>query len=61
MLIDSIEVNSGSLLKDLTPAINPPKEIVDPSDVKPESWDEREKFQIQMQLSQRIGTSQNQK
>jgi len=44
MLIDRSEVSSGSLLKDLTPPINPPKEIVDPEDKKPESWDEREKI-----------------
>ena len=25
------------------PAVNPPKEIVDPEDKKPEGWDEREK------------------
>ena len=25
------------------PAVNPPKEIVDPEDKKPETWDEREK------------------
>lgn len=44
MLIDSKEVNSGSLLNDLSPAINPPKEIVDPNDKRPENWDDREKI-----------------
>jgi calnexin len=44
MFIDLNEVNSGSLLKDLTPSIVPAKEIVDPNDHKPESWDEREKI-----------------
>jgi calnexin len=44
MFIDSTEVNAGSLLTDFTPAINPPKEIVDPEDKRPESWDEREKI-----------------
>lgn len=44
MLIDTVEVNSGSLLSDFTPAINPPREIVDPEDKKPESWDDREKI-----------------
>jgi len=44
MLIDMKEVNSGSLLKDLSPPINPEKELVDPEDKKPESWDEREKI-----------------
>ena len=45
MLIDLSEVGSGSLLSDMTPPIVPPKEIVDPEDKKPESWDEREKIQ----------------
>ncbi|CAF0798074.1 unnamed protein product, partial [Brachionus calyciflorus] len=44
MLIDRVEVNSGSLLNDLSPSINPPKEIVDPNDKKPETWDDREKI-----------------
>ena len=44
MSIDLTEINAGSLLSDLTPAINPPKEIVDPNDSKPESWDDREKI-----------------
>lgn len=26
-----------------SPPVNPPKEIVDPEDKKPEDWDEREK------------------
>ena len=44
MYIDQNEVNSGSLLKDLNPPIVPPKEIIDPEDKKPETWDEREKI-----------------
>jgi hypothetical protein len=44
MMIDLKEVNSGSLLKDFEPPINPPKEIVDPDDKKPETWDDREKL-----------------
>ena len=44
MLVDQTEVNTGSLLKDLTPSIQPPKEIVDPNDKKPETWDDREKI-----------------
>lgn len=42
--IDQKEVNSGSLLEDMTPAVNPPKEIEDKDDKKPEDWDEREKI-----------------
>lgn len=44
MLVDQNEVNSGSLLNDMTPPINPPKEIVDVNDKRPESWDDREKI-----------------
>ena len=44
IFIDQNEFNKGSLLTDLSPPINPEKEIVDPSDKKPESWDDREKI-----------------
>jgi len=44
ILVDRKSVNSGSLLNDLEPPINPPKEIDDPEDKKPEDWDEREKI-----------------
>ncbi|RNA15717.1 Calnexin [Brachionus plicatilis] len=44
MLIDRVEVNSGSLLTDMSPSINPPKEIVDPNDRKPDNWDDKEKI-----------------
>ena len=37
-------VNDGSLFTEFTPAVNPPKEIDDPNDKKPENWDEREKI-----------------
>jgi calnexin len=32
------QVKTGSLLEDFTPAVNPPKEIDDPKDTKPEDW-----------------------
>jgi len=32
------EVKSGSLLTDFQPSVNPPEEIDDPSDTKPEDW-----------------------
>ncbi|UNI14838.1 hypothetical protein JDV02_001427 [Purpureocillium takamizusanense] len=32
------EVKTGSLLEDFTPAVNPPAEIDDPKDTKPEDW-----------------------
>lgn len=43
IFVDHIAVNEGHLLRDMNPPINPPKEIDDPKDFKPESWDEREK------------------
>lgn len=42
--IDGKSVSSGSLLKDMKPEINPPKEIEDPNASKPEDWDEQEKI-----------------
>ncbi|XP_060035036.1 calmegin isoform X3 [Erinaceus europaeus] len=44
VLIDQIVVNKGSLLEDVIPPINPPKEIEDPSDQKPSDWDDRAKI-----------------
>ncbi|KAI6782214.1 Calnexin-like protein [Emericellopsis cladophorae] len=32
------EVKTGSLLEDFQPAVNPPEEIDDPNDTKPEDW-----------------------
>lgn len=46
--LDQKVVNEGSLLTDFTPAVNPPKEIDDPKDFKPENWDEREKVNLIM-------------
>jgi calnexin len=42
--LDKRIVGSGSLLSDFTPAVNPPQQIDDPHDRKPEDWDEREKI-----------------
>ncbi|CAH1100605.1 unnamed protein product [Psylliodes chrysocephalus] len=42
--VDKKLVNSGSLLEDFVPPVNPPAEIDDPNDKKPEDWDEREKI-----------------
>lgn len=42
--VDRKIVNSGSLLEDFVPPVNPPAEIDDPVDKKPEDWDEREKI-----------------
>ncbi|NXY71178.1 CLGN protein, partial [Glareola pratincola] len=44
MLIDQVVVSRGSLLEDMVPPVNPPKEIEDPSEKKPEDWDERPKI-----------------
>ncbi|WRT69418.1 uncharacterized protein IL334_006404 [Kwoniella shivajii] len=38
ILINDESVKTGSLLEDFTPAVNPPKDIDDPEDFKPESW-----------------------
>lgn len=42
--VDHKIINEGSLFTEFTPPVNPPKEIDDPNDVKPENWDEREKI-----------------
>ncbi|XP_054634250.1 calmegin isoform X2 [Dunckerocampus dactyliophorus] len=44
MFIDQSSVNRGTLLHDVVPPVNPPKEIDDPNDSKPEDWDERAKI-----------------
>ena len=36
-------MNHGNLLNDFSPAVNPPAEVEDVNDRKPEDWDEREK------------------
>ncbi|OAP59711.1 hypothetical protein AYL99_07009 [Fonsecaea erecta] len=41
MLIDNKSVKNGSLLEDFSPAVNPPKEIDDPKDKKPDDWVEQ--------------------
>lgn len=38
ILINDESVRKGSLFDDFDPAVNPPKEIDDPEDFKPESW-----------------------
>lgn len=42
--VDHKIVNEGSLLEDFQPPVNPPREIDDPADKKPEDWDERERI-----------------
>lgn len=42
--VDKTVINSGSLLEDFTPSVNPPAEIDDLEDNRPEDWDEREKI-----------------
>ncbi|XP_075055628.1 calmegin [Mixophyes fleayi] len=44
MLIDQTVVGQGSLLEDVIPPLNPPKEINDPKEKKPKEWDERAKI-----------------
>ena len=38
MLFNRESYNTGNLLEDFTPAVNPPKEIDDSEDKKPEDW-----------------------
>uniref|UniRef100_A0A7S2R6Y9 Calnexin n=1 Tax=Rhizochromulina marina TaxID=1034831 RepID=A0A7S2R6Y9_9STRA len=38
ILVDDVSVSKGSLLEDFTPAVNPPKQIDDPTDSKPSDW-----------------------
>lgn len=45
ILVDGKVINSGSMLEDFSPPVNPPKEIDDLNDKKPEEWDEREKIE----------------
>ncbi len=42
--LDGSSISTGSLLSDVQPPVNPPAEIDDPDDTKPETWDEREKI-----------------
>uniref|UniRef100_A0A8C6NRH4 Calmegin n=1 Tax=Nothobranchius furzeri TaxID=105023 RepID=A0A8C6NRH4_NOTFU len=44
MFIDQSRVSHGNLLQDVVPPVNPPKEIDDPHDSKPDDWDERAKI-----------------
>uniref|UniRef100_A0A3B3VNS9 Calmegin n=1 Tax=Poecilia latipinna TaxID=48699 RepID=A0A3B3VNS9_9TELE len=44
MFIDQSSVSRGNLLYDMVPPVNPPKEIDDPNDSKPDDWDERAKI-----------------
>ncbi|WVQ79488.1 hypothetical protein IAT38_001587 [Cryptococcus sp. DSM 104549] len=45
ILVNDESVRKGSLLEDFTPAVNPPKEIDDPEDFKPESWVDLEEIE----------------
>lgn len=44
LFIDQSSVSRGNLLEDMVPPVNPPKEIDDPNDSKPDDWDERAKI-----------------
>lgn len=44
ILIDQTVVSKGSLLENMIPPVNPSKEIEDPTDKKPDDWDERLKI-----------------
>lgn len=55
VLVDNKEFNAGSLLEDFTPPVNPPEEVDDPNDEKPEDWDEREKVVLECYYRERLG------
>lgn len=42
ILIDAESVRQGNLLTDFVPSVNPPKEIDDPTDIKPADWVDEE-------------------
>lgn len=44
IFLDGSSISTGSLLSDVQPPVNPPAEIDDVDDRKPETWDEREKI-----------------
>jgi hypothetical protein len=44
ILIDGESQQTGSLLEDFDPAVNPPTEIDDPNDVKPEDWVDKQRI-----------------
>ncbi|KFB48341.1 AGAP005032-PB-like protein [Anopheles sinensis] len=44
--VDHKTINEGSLLTSFTPPVNPPAEIDDPEDRKPQNWDDREKIPV---------------
>lgn len=42
--LDGTRVKNGTLLEDFSPSVNPPTEIDDPDDTKPEDWVEKAKI-----------------
>ncbi|KAL4648831.1 calnexin-like [Arapaima gigas] len=44
ILIDQSLISKGSLLEDVDPPVNPPREIPDPDDTKPADWDDRRRI-----------------
>jgi hypothetical protein len=43
-MINGADDVTGNLLEDFTPPVNPPKEINDPEDKKPEDWVDTKKI-----------------
>ena len=44
VLVNGESVNNGTLLEDFNPPVNPPAEIDDPDDKKPEDWVDQKKI-----------------
>merc|ERR1712216_897429 len=53
--IDGKEEKTGSLFEDFEPPFNPPKEIDDPEDKKPEDWVEMPRWRIRRRRSRTTG------
>jgi len=59
IFIDKNSVKKGNLLSSMEPAVNPPKEIDDVTDKKPEDWVNEAKIPIQLPSSLKIGMKAN--
>jgi calnexin len=45
ILIDAVSAKKGNLMTDFTPSVNAPKEVDDPTDVKPSDWVDDEEIE----------------
>lgn len=52
VLVDGAERKGGSLFEDFEPAFNPPEEVDDPEDSKPDTWVDTPKCALAKQIQQ---------